>query len=112
MSLCDSASLVLSPPAECERLIRRMLQLDPSKRIPLASVLKHRFMEGAGPGVDASTHSLRVFGSSDNLLWNDQVLMAIRGMNYNVEACKQVRGTFWTPLVRSIGLSTESTSLC
>ena len=65
-----------------------MLHLDPSKRIPLSSVLKHRFMEGAG--VDMPTHSLRVFGSSDNLLWNDQVLSAIRSMNYNVDACKQV----------------------
>lgn len=91
VSTPDDVSFVLSLAAECERLIRRMLHLDPSKRIPLASVLKHRFMEGVGPTVDMPTNNLRVFGSSDNLLWNDQVLMAIRGMNYNVDACKQVK---------------------
>lgn len=68
-----------------------MLHLDPSKRIPLASVLKHRWMEGEGSSVDMPTNSLRVFGSTDNLIWNDQVLMAIRSMNYNVDACKLVR---------------------
>ncbi len=68
-----------------------MLHLDPSKRIPLASVLKHRWMEGVGSNVlSLPTNNLRVFGSSDNLLWNDQVLMAIQTMNYNVDACKQV----------------------
>lgn len=74
---------------DCERLIRRMLHLDPSKRIPLSSVLKHKWMEGVGS--DAPTNNnLRVFGSSDNLLWNEQVLMAIQSMNYNTDACKHV----------------------
>lgn len=68
-----------------------MLHLDPSKRIPLSSVLKHAWMKGDGPLDDTPTNNLRVFGSSDNLLWNDQVQMAIQSMNYNVEACKQVR---------------------
>ena len=68
-----------------------MLHLDPSKRIPLSSVLKHRWMEGAGSSADVPTNNLRVFGSSDNLLWNDQVLMAIQAMNYSVDVCKQVR---------------------
>lgn len=67
-----------------------MLHLDPSKRIPLSAVLKHRWMEGAGSSTDVPINNLRVFGSSDNLLWNDQVLMAIQTMNYNVDACKQV----------------------
>ena len=77
---------------ECEKLIRRMLHLDPSKRITLASVLKHRWMQGSESDPPSPTHNhLRVFGSSDNLLWNEQVLRAIQRMNYNVEACKQVR---------------------
>ena len=69
-----------------------MLHLDPSKRITLASVLKHRWMHGSESDPPSPTQNhLRVFGSSDNLLWNDQVLRAIQRMNYNVEACKQVR---------------------
>lgn len=67
-----------------------MLHLDPSKRLPLASVLKHPFMKGVEPSLDMP-NNLRVFGSSDNLLWNDQVLMAIRSMKYNVDVCKLVR---------------------
>ena len=66
-----------------------MLHLDPSKRIPLSGVLKHRWMQGA----DTETQlidQLRVFGSSDNLLWNEQVLLAIQQMNYDVERCKMV----------------------
>ena len=78
---------------ECEKLIRRMLHLDPSKRITMASVLKHRWMQGPESDPPSPTHNhlhVRVFGSSDNLLWNEQVLRAIQRMNYNVEACKQV----------------------
>lgn len=43
--------------------------------------------------LEASTNHItpQVFGSNDSLLWNDQVLLAIQRMNYNVEACKQVR---------------------
>ena len=79
---------------ECEKLIRRMLHLDPSKRITMASVLKHRWMQGPEGDPPSPTQNhlhVRVFGSSDNLLWNEQVLRAIQRMNYNVEACKQVR---------------------
>ncbi len=69
-----------------------MLHLDPSKRLPLSSVLKHRWMEKSGAAdVDTPINNLRVFGSSDNLLWNEQVLLAIQSMNYNVDVCKQVR---------------------
>lgn len=68
-----------------------MLHLDPSKRITLASVLKHRWMQGSESDPPSPTQNhLRVFGSSDNLLWNEQVLRAIQRMNYNVEVCKQV----------------------
>ncbi len=77
--------------SDCERLIRRMLHLDPSKRIPLSSVLKHSWMKEEGSmGSDTPTDNLRVFGSSDNLLWNEQVQIAIQSMNYSVDACKQV----------------------
>ena len=84
------------PIPECEKLIRRMLHLDPSKRITMASVLKHRWMQGPESDPPSPTQNhlhVRVFGSSDNLLWNEQVLRAIQRMNYNVEACKQVRYT-------------------
>lgn len=68
-----------------------MLHLNPSKRIPLSSVLKHNWMKGDGTlGNEVPTNNLRVFGSSDNLLWNEQVQVAIQSMNYNVDACKQV----------------------
>ena len=80
---------IIASPLDCERLIHRMLHLDPSKRIPLSSVLKHNWMRG-DLGNDMPTNNLRVFGSSDNLIWNDQVQMAIQSMNYNVDACKQV----------------------
>ena len=65
-----------------------MLQLDPSRRIPLSSVLRHRWMQGVES--EPLNTQMRVFGSLDNLLWNDIVLKAIQTMNYNLEACKQV----------------------
>ena len=83
-----TASLCL--PSECEKLIRRMLLLDPAKRIPLAKVLEHRWMQGMEPDLQP-TKQMRVFGSDDNLLWNNQVLVAIQKMNFDVERCKQVR---------------------
>lgn len=74
---------------ECEKLIRRMLQLEPAKRIPLGKVLEHRWMQGMAPDLQP-TNSMRVFGSNDNILWNTPVLAAIQKMNYDVERCKQV----------------------
>ena len=72
-----------------------MLHLDPSKRLPLSRVLEHKWMtEQQEVLLEASTNHIapQLFGSNDSLLWNDQVLLAIQRMNYNVEACKQVRG--------------------
>ena len=74
---------------ECEKLIRRMLQLEPAKRIPLGKVLEHRWMQGMAPDLQP-TNNMGVFGSSDNILWNTSVLAAIQKMNYDVERCKQV----------------------
>ena len=71
-----------------------MLQLDPAKRIPLAKVLEHRWMQGMQPDLQP-LNKMRVFDSSDNLLWNNQVLAAIQTMNYDVERCKQVHSTIW-----------------
>ena len=34
----------------------------------------------------------RMFGSNNSLIWNEQVLLAIQRMKYNVDACKEVRG--------------------
>ena len=76
---------------DCDRLIRRMLQLDPSKRISLASVLKHRWMAGVEVTMDMPTKCHRGSNASgESVLWNDQVLMALQNMNYNVDICKQV----------------------
>ena len=33
---------------------------------------------------------LRVYNSKDNLVWNDQVLLAIQRMGYNLDSVKQV----------------------
>ena len=78
---------------DCEKLIRRMLQLDPSKRIPLSAVLKHKWMEGVDRSMDmpiTKTHRVSVVGG-DGVVWNDQVLLAIQNMKYSVDACKLVR---------------------
>ena len=72
--------------SECERLIRRMLQLEPAKRIPLSKVLEHRWMKS-----DLETTSPTVVcGSNEGIVWNADVLAAIQRMNYDVERCKQV----------------------
>ena len=94
--LLTTLHLFLCVVIDCERLIRRMLQLDPSKRIPLTSVLKHRWMEGVEVTMDMPTQCHRVSNASgESVLWNDQVLMAIQNMNYNVDACKQVCLMHW-----------------
>lgn len=67
-----------------------MLKLDPTRRVSLSSVLGHCWMQGAES--EPLGTQMRVFGSLDNLLWNDIVLKAIQTMNYNLEACKQVGG--------------------
>ena len=77
--------------ADCERLIRKMLHREPNKRLPLAKVLEHKWMEGEEPNSSATNQQQRI-GSSDNLRWNEQVLRAIQGMNYSVDTCKQVGG--------------------
>ena len=74
---------------ECEKLIRRMLQLEPAKRIPLNKVLEHRWMQGMEPDLQPA-NKMKVFGSNDHILWNTHVLAAIQTMNYDVERCKQV----------------------
>jgi len=69
-----------------------MLQLDPSKRIPLSAVLKHKWMEGVDCSVEMPITKRRtsVVGG-DGMVWNDQVLLAIQNMQYSVDACKLVR---------------------
>ena len=73
-----------------------MLHRDPTKRIPLAKVLEHKWMAwGEGEtGMTGMTGQRQRIGSADNLRWNEQVEQAIRGMNYNVESCKQVGGAW------------------
>ena len=69
-----------------------MLHLDPSKRLPLSRVLDHKWMtQGVLPEPLTNHVTPRVFGSNSSLIWNDQVLLAIQRMKYNVDACKEVR---------------------
>ena len=78
---------------ECEKLIRRMLQLEPSKRIPLSKVLEHRWMlmdEGTEPSMSTPLAHSKSRTASGNVMWNDQVLLAIQRMKCNVENVKQV----------------------
>ena len=79
-------------PLECEHLIRRMLQLDPSKRIPLASVLRHRWMDGVEVRMEtpAARPQTSSPGEDGSMVWNEEVLQAIKNMNYNVFTCQQV----------------------
>ena len=79
---------------ECEHLIRRMLQLDPSKRISLSKVLEHKWMQDeTEKSVDRtpSERSLINRSTSGSILWNDKVLFAVQRLNFNVEAVKQVK---------------------
>ena len=89
----------LLPSSECEKLIRKMLQLDPSKRIPLSKVLEHKWMQASpsptdGPSPLRSSSLYPQKTASGNLLWNEQVLLAIQRLNssnFSIEAVKQVR---------------------
>jgi hypothetical protein len=79
---------------ECEKLIRRMLQLDPNKRIPLSKVLEHKWMLTASDmnlfNTCPSLH--KNFSGSGNVLWNEQVLLAIQRLNnpnFSLESVKQ-----------------------
>ncbi|XP_011404771.1 PREDICTED: serine/threonine-protein kinase SIK3-like [Amphimedon queenslandica] len=82
---------------ECEKLIRKMLQLDPSKRIPLSKVLEHKWMQATpttveGPSPLRSSPLYPQKTASGNLLWNEQVLLAIQRLqssNFSIEAVKQ-----------------------
>ena len=74
----------------CENLIRRMLQLDPAKRMPLTKVLEHKWMQDREDVPKIMPHKLIDRTASGNILWNDKVLLAIQRLNFNVEAVKQV----------------------
>ncbi len=74
----------------CEHLIRRMLQLDPARRIPLSKVLEHKWMQEGEDEPKILSHKLIDRTASGNILWNDKVLLAIQRLNFNVEAVKQV----------------------
>lgn len=83
---------------ECEKLIRKMLQLDPAKRIPLSKVLEHKWMQDSDqpPNMDTISPLQSKRSASGNLLWNEQVLLAIQRLNsstFTIEAVKQVRVT-------------------
>ena len=67
-----------------------MLQLDPMKRLPISKVLEHKWML-AGKQEHPVMSRLRVYNSKDNLVWNDQVLLVIQRMGYNVDSVKQVK---------------------
>ncbi len=81
---------ILHPIIACEHLIRRMLQLDPVKRLPLAKVLEHKWMQEGEEGPKILPHKLINRTASGNILWNDKVLQAIQRLNFNVETVKQV----------------------
>ena len=49
-------------------------------------------MQGGLPETLTNHVTPRVFGSNNCLIWNEQVLLAIQRMKYNVDACKEVRG--------------------
>ena len=71
-----------------------MLQLEPSKRIPLSKVLEHKWMlkdESVEPPMSAPLAHSKCRTASGSVMWNDQVLLAIQRMNCNVESVKQVR---------------------
>lgn len=42
---CPSGLIVPAPPPDCETLIRRMLVVEPGKRITLAQIRQHRWMQ-------------------------------------------------------------------
>ena len=70
-----------------------MLQLDPSKRISLSKVLEHKWMQDeTEKSVDRtpSERSLINRSTSGSIIWNEEVLLAIQRLNFNVEAVKQV----------------------
>ena len=67
-----------------------MLQLDPAKRLPLSKVLEHKWMQAGKQQEPHVMNRLRVYNSKDNLVWNDQVLLAIQRMGYNLDSVKQV----------------------
>lgn len=72
-----------------------MLQLDPTKRISLSKVLEHKWMQlGEGEMNETLTQStLNRRTASGNVMWNEQVLLAIQRLNlpnFGVEAVKQV----------------------
>ena len=70
-----------------------MLQLDPSKRISLSKVLEHKWMQDeTEKSVDRtpSERSLINRSTSGSIIWNEEVLLAVQRLNFNVEAVKQV----------------------
>lgn len=76
--------------SECERMIRRMLQLDPAKRLPLSKVLEHKWMQAGKQQQEPPVmNHLRIYNSKDNLVWNDQVLLVIQRMGYDLDNVKQ-----------------------
>ena len=88
---------------DCGRLIQKMLQTDPSKRLSLAKVLEHQWMKKSGNLPPASNHSpnhppaatstvnvSNQSSDSNTIQWDEHVLQVMRSMSINTEQAKQV----------------------
>lgn len=65
-SLSDTEGRPFLPVAECEHLIRHMLVLDPSKRLSMEQICKHKWMKlgDADPSFDRVSCVLPASGRS------------------------------------------------
>lgn len=92
---------------DCGRLIQKMLQTDPNKRLSLAKVLKDEWMRKGSTTTTTttgvithsnqsnitSTHSNqsnRLSDDNGSIQWNEHVLQIMKNMSYNIEETKQV----------------------
>ena len=86
----------LPHPPDCETLIRRMLVVDPSKRITIAQIRQHRWMQAEPPVPrQACTAFSALSYNASPGRYDEQVLGIMHTLGIDRQRTVEVRATAW-----------------
>lgn len=81
----------VSSPADCETLIRRMLVVDPAKRITIAQIWQHRWMQADPALLQQADPTFSVHSYTSNLGdYNEQVLGIMQALGIDRQRTVEV----------------------
>lgn len=88
-------------PADCEMLIRRMLVVDPAKRITIAQIWQHRWMQADPTLLQQADPALSMLGYTSNLGdYNEQALGIMQALGIDRKKTVEVSVAVWAVVSR------------